>query len=197
MLPQLGFTFLQTELEGEDIDLLPMEKNSTFAADPTPEGIAPSTPNRDQVEQRNQTESSDPSGEVCLIQGNRLPARHMKMVQAKVCGYTEKSLALFEPEIESLQEKELSMTEATTQPDVDNCVTLIIQNDSHEPTYLRKDQVLGRVYPASLQMNTEEVVAHPDEYHELVPLLNLLQSASQTALMGNSIVPSSEEPDIS
>ena len=188
LLPQLGFIFLQTELEGEDIDLLSMEKSSTFAAD--------FTPDRDQVEQRNQTGYSDPSGEVCLIQATRLPARHMKMVRAKVCGYTEKSLALFEPEIESLQEKGLSMTEATTQPDVDNCVTLIIQNDSHEPTYLRKDQVLGRVYPASLQMTTEEVVPHPDEYHEPVPLLNLLQSASQTALLENSMVPLSEEPDI-
>jgi len=45
------------------------------------------------------------------------------------------------------------MAEAAMEPDADNCVTLIMQNDALEPTRLKKGQVLGRVYPASLLTN--------------------------------------------
>ena len=89
------------------------------------------------------------------------------------------------------------MTEAITQPDVDHCVTLIIQNEKHEPTYLCKDEVLGKVYPASQQMTTEEVLTHPGDGHELaVSQLNLLQGALQTSVE-QPLTPATKEPNTS
>jgi len=65
----------------------------------------------------------------------------------------DSSFALFEPDNHLLEMKGLSMAEAAMEPDADNCVTLIMQNDALEPTRLKKGQVLGRVYPASLLTN--------------------------------------------
>ena len=116
----------------------------------------------------------------------------MKMVRAKVSGYSEKSLSLFEPDVELLKERGLSMTEATTEPDINNCVTLIIQNESHTLIYLSKDQVLGKVYPASLQVGPHESEGH----EQTVPLLNMLQSSSQTSLRESPVISPLEEPAI-
>ena len=147
LLPQLGFIFLQTEPNGEDLDLLQVKENCapedkvTQRSDPMPPH-----PNTDKDEQSNPELSILP-GVVCLIQATRLPARHMKMVRAKVSGYTHKTPVLFEPEVELLRVRGLSMADAMTEPGVDNCVTLILQNESHEPIYLDKDQVLGKLSP--------------------------------------------------
>ena len=193
LLPQLGFIFLQTEIEGEDVDLLWGEQSRTMRADPVPGGVAPSPPTSEPEELPNQTQPTHPPGEVCLIQATRLPARHMKTVRGKVRGFTEKSLALFEPEVESLQEKGLSMSEATTQPDGDSCVTLIIQNDSHEPT-----KCWERCIPASPQSIAEEVCLHPDDCRESTgPRINQIQSAAPTSQVETPFVSSSDEPDTS
>ena len=80
---------------------------------------------------------------VRLIQATRVPAQHQKLLKARVTGLEDSSLALFEPE-DLLGVKGLSMAEAATEPDADNCVTLIMQNDALEPTRLKKRQILGR-----------------------------------------------------
>ena len=76
-----------------------------------------------------------------------MTAQHKKLLRAKVTGLEDTSLALFEPDNHLLGVKGLSVAEAATEPDADNCVTLIMQNDTLEPTHLNKGQVLGRFYP--------------------------------------------------
>ena len=105
-----------------------------------------------------------------------MPARHQKLLKARVTGLEDSSLALFEPE-DLLGVKGLSMAEAATEPDADNCVTLIMQNDALEPTHLKKGQILGRVIPASLLTNTEQTSCDDEEQGLFMPSLNLLSSA--------------------
>ena len=73
--------------------------------------------------------------------------------------------------------KALSMAEVATEPDADNCVTLIMQNDALEPTHLKKGQVLGRVYPASLLPNAKQESSNYEEQRLFVASLNQLSSA--------------------
>ena len=115
---------------------------------------------------------------VRLIQATRVPARHQKLLKARVTGLEDSSLALFEPE-DLLGVKGLSMAEAATEPDADNCVTLIMQNDALEPTRLKKGQILGRIVPASLLTNTEQTSCDDEEQGLFMPSLNLLSSAPQ------------------
>jgi len=118
------------------------------------------------------------SGVVLLIQATRVPARHKKMLRAKVTGLEDSSLALFEPDNHSLGMKGLPMAEAAMETDADNCVTLIMQNDALEPTRLKKGQVLGRVYPASLLTN-EDQNSHDKGQEVFLPSLKQLSSAPQ------------------
>ena len=59
--------------------------------------------------------------------------------------------ALFEPDNSQLVKMDLTMAEAIMEPDKDHCVTLIVENQSLEPTQLMEGQVLEKVYPALLQ----------------------------------------------
>ena len=87
---------------------------------------------------------------VCLIRALRVPGRHSKLVRATVRSTFEAgSLVLFEPDSD-LNQQGLCMTEAATEPRSDQSVTLIIENESTQPVWLKKGQVLGRVEPASL-----------------------------------------------
>ena len=127
LLPALGFIFLQTELEGEDVDLLKPQQ-------------ARAEVNKESPEPSKQTSGSD--REVLGVKG-------------------------------------LSMAEAAKEPDADNCVTLIMQNDVLEPTRLKKGQILGRIVPASLLTNTEQTSCDDEEQGLFMPSLNLLSSAPQ------------------
>ena len=114
---------------------------------------------------------------VRLIQATRVPAQHQKLLKARVTCLEDSSLALYEPDNDLLGVKGLSMAEAATEPDADNCVTLIMQNDALEPTHLKKGQILGRVIPASLLTNTEQTSCDDEEQGLFMPSLNLLSSA--------------------
>ena len=85
---------------------------------------------------------------VRLLQAVRLPARHKKLLKAKVEGSTDGPCALFEPEPEL--GAELSMPEALVKPDASCIVTLVMENSSFEPTRLKKGRILGQLYPASI-----------------------------------------------
>lgn len=85
---------------------------------------------------------------VRLLQAVRLPARHKKLLKAKVEGSTDGPCALFEPEPEL--RAELSLPEALVKPDASCIVTLMMENSSFEPTRLKKGRILGQLYPASI-----------------------------------------------
>lgn len=119
----------------------------------------------------------------------------MKMIRAKVSGRTQKTPALFEPESELLKVRGLSMADVITEPDVNNCVTLIIQNESHEPIYLDRNQVLGKLSTVSLQENSEAVPNEDENPESRVPLLNMLQSVSSASPREPPMITSVERPD--
>ncbi len=90
ILPQLGFVFLQTEIESADIDLLvprpAVEDVSRLATAPL------DTP-----------QEQEPIRVVQLIQATRLPARHQKLLRARVTGCSDLPLTLLSQTPESWQ----------------------------------------------------------------------------------------------
>ena len=85
-----------------------------------------------------------------LLNTVQVPGRHSKLVRAKVdsCRGSE-SLALFESDYE-LNAKDLSIADAAIEPRSDHSVTLIVENESFQPVWLKKGQVLGKTEPVSL-----------------------------------------------
>ena len=149
LLPQLGFSFLQVQREGKNVDLLHMPEPEQSAD--CGRGTGPVTTAL--VEDQGETKPQG-RGVVHLIQATRLLGRHMKLLRAHLKGLREQPLSLFEPECSLQTERGLMLAEAVTLPDVDDCVTLVIQNQASHTTRLRKGQVLGAVYPVSLCSST-------------------------------------------
>ena len=91
-----------------------------------------------------------PQGVVRLLQAVRIPARHQKLLRAKIEGLRGHSTAVFEPEPDLAKQMGLSMPESLVEPDGNQWVTLTMENSSFEPTRLMKGRELGRVYPADV-----------------------------------------------
>ena len=100
ILPKLGFLFIRAECEGDDVDMLEFESPGAEGGCDDSEGV--------------HAAGSGDAGEgtVCLVQAVRLPARHAKLVRAKVTGKEGYSLTCFEPDLEELGTKGLVMSEA-------------------------------------------------------------------------------------
>ena len=106
--------------------------------------------------------SVHPPAIVRLLQAVRLPARHKKLLKAKVEGFTDSHFALFEPEPEL--RNELIVPEALVEPDASSIVTLIMENSSLEPTRLKKGRILGQLCPVSTISNQDSApVKEPTE----------------------------------
>lgn len=136
--PELGFLFLQTELGkgGPAKDLL-QEKawavSEVLLLEPNPEESLP-----------------QPAPVVHLIQATRLPARHVKLVRARVDAERSATPTLFEPAESMLGERGLVMDSSLTEPDQEQRVILAIHNPSREPVHLQKGQVLGQLQEATV-----------------------------------------------
>ena len=112
---------MQTELEGEDVDLLKLQQARAEVNKESPEP-SEQTSGSDREEEQAKSVNTV-SGVVRLVQAARVPARHQKLLKARVTGLENSSLALFEFDNDLLGVKGLSMAEAATEPDADNCVT--------------------------------------------------------------------------
>ena len=100
---------------------------------------------------------SEPTGNaVHLIQATRVPARHSKMIRARVEGLGSEQVSLFEPDTSALTEQGLRMAEATVAPDLDNQVILLIDNESFNPVKLKKGLQLGKVHPVTVDPAEEQ-----------------------------------------
>ena len=131
ILPQLGYLFIQSTMEGEDLNLLRSKCNNSSdeqenASEAQPEVIG----NCNTEETTNVASESDCSqvliadvhnlsevvGTVHLIQATKLPARHRKMVRTQVAGASSEDceLILFEPNLGELEEKCLLAPEILT-----------------------------------------------------------------------------------
>ena len=99
MLSKLGFLFVRTEVEDDDVDLLEEAEPATEQEDQVPGGTLEGT-----------------RGTVCVLQAVRLPAQHAKLVRVGVQGLEEHSLAYFEPN-HGLDERGILMADAAIEPD--------------------------------------------------------------------------------
>ena len=74
-------------------------------------------------------ESNSPvsSAVVKLLTATRLPAKHGKTVrEVHVCDFVEKGIAVFEPCKSMIAERDVMIDDVVTEPDVAQCVTLLI-----------------------------------------------------------------------
>ncbi len=72
-----------------------------------------------------------------LLQAVRLPARHQKLLRARVegphdCHASEDSM--FEPGVNLRYVAGLNMAEAVVRPDESGIITLVLENAAYEPT---------------------------------------------------------------
>ena len=95
-------------------------------------------------------------GVVRLLQAVRLPARHRKLLQAKVEGYWDRGVAVFDPEPDFTEKDGLNLAEAVVEQDKSQIVTLIMENASCEPARLKKGRVLGQLSPITMAIATDE-----------------------------------------
>ena len=188
LLPQLGFHFIQLQPQGESVNLLTMgmKEQMEIVSLRDNEETVPGKQIQSQEEsssmlvtrQKKQTELETSTSQkestskresdsqhvttVCLLQATRLPAQHKKLLRARVQGLKERTLMFFQPGSERLQEKELTMDEAVTVPDCDDCITLIIENHGLQPIRLKKGEMLGTLEPVSLG-SVPELLTEPEE----------------------------------
>ena len=95
-------------------------------------------------------------GVVRLMQAVRLPAHHRKVLQAKVDGYWDRGLAVFDPEPDFMEKDGLNLAEAVVEQDKSQIVTLVMENASYEPARLKKGRVLGQLSPVTMAIATDE-----------------------------------------
>ena len=150
VLPQLGFSLTQCGADHSiPTDLLHTQPHTT-----------PNDAGTDQQETRGlaeggtipflQTADTAPPAVVKLMQATRLPARHSKMVRIKIEGPCADGTCLFEPELQSLGERGLSMADAVVGVGDGGGLTMVVTNQGTAPVRLEVGEVLGELQPASV-----------------------------------------------
>ena len=91
-------------------------------------------------------------GVVRLLQAVRLPACHRKVLHARVEGYWDHGLAVFDPEPDFMEKDGLNLAEAVVEQDKSQIVTLVMKNASYEPARLK----LGQLSPVTMAIATDE-----------------------------------------
>ena len=150
VLPQLGFSLTQCEADHSNpTDLLHTQPHTT-----------PKHANTDQLETQDSAEGraipsrqaadTAPPAVVKLMQATRLPARHSKMVRIKIEGACGDGTCLFEPELQSLGERGLTMADAVVGVGDGGGLTMVVTNQGTTPVQLEVGEVLGELQPASI-----------------------------------------------
>ena len=77
--------------------------------------------------------------------------RHFKVVRARVdASWGSSSLALFEPDNEGLS--------MAVELEADETLTLLVENESCQPIWLQKGQVLGKLEPICLVVSSKLLI---------------------------------------
>ena len=106
-------------------------------------------------------------GTVKLITATRLPARQARLVRARVEGADDVSVTLLQP-ASWLRERGLIIEEAALAPDDEHCVSIPIQNFSHEPLSLEPGELLGQIEPVTLLTDPTPLVEDSIEFEKIV-----------------------------
>ena len=122
ILPQLGYLFIQSTMDGKDVNLLGSECHPSSSKQESASkiqcGVSGNYGKSTEVALESNcgqamnkdncySNSSKVVGTVHLIQATKLPARHKKMVKTQVAGVSHENynLVLFEPNMGELEEK--------------------------------------------------------------------------------------------
>ena len=147
LLLVLGFVLVEQGEDGIDIDLI--TKSLLNPCD------SPKTTPGDEGSIRpvdcESNEESISTTIVRLVQAVKLPARHGKILKARIDGQEGKSPLLFEPDMELCNGLGLSVADSFVEPDENNLITLLVENKELTPTHLDGEQQLGKVTNATLQ----------------------------------------------
>ncbi len=212
LLPQLGFTLLESSTDGTGMDLLQsniwrkvteteessdvrreeelvvMESSETEST----EGSSDVQTGEEQLQiLRDPTsltvggnESQERVGVVRLLQAVRLPARHQKLLRARVDGLPNRELALFEPDSELRKKDGLNMAEAILEPDASNTVTLVLENAGCEALRLKKGRVLRMLQPVQLVSSQPVDATDTEDDHSFDPQQKLVGLVRTTPCSG-------------
>ena len=151
VLPQLGYLFVQSTMEGEDMDSLRHEFDSSSVMEESVSEVNPTEMDAN-CDHNIWPMVPEAVGTVHLIQTTKLPARYRKMVKTQVAGvdYEDcKLVIIFESNACGFEEGCILMPEALTSVDtIINKVVLVLENHGCEPIYLEAGQMLGWIYDA-------------------------------------------------
>ena len=168
VLPQLGYLFVQNTMEGEGVDLLRNEFDSSSIMEENVSEVNPTDMDAN-CDHNIRPMVPEAVGTVHLIQATKLPARHRKMVKTQVAGvgYEDCKLVIFKPNDCGLEEGCILMPEILTNVNTNNKVVLVLENHGCEPIYLEAGQMLGWIYDATVCQGWEvggstDVNALPD-----------------------------------
>ena len=151
VLPQLGYLFVQSTMEGEDVDLLRNEFDSSSVMEESVSEVNPTEMDAN-CDHNIWPMVPEAVGTVHLIQATKLSARHRKMVKTQVAGvsYEDCKLVIFKPNACGMKEGCILMPEALTSVDINNKVVLVLENHGCEPIYLEVGKMLGWIYDATI-----------------------------------------------
>lgn len=136
LLPKLGFSLIQSQSADTAVDHFCKQEWKVH--------------NQPDAEQSASVESpSSTTATVRLITATKLPARHVKVVRARVDGVGEPRIMLFLPQ-NLLELKGLCVEEAVLEPDGELCVSVPIKNSSCEPVCRVPGEVLGELQPVTV-----------------------------------------------
>ena len=122
-------------------------------------------------------------GTVKLITATKLPARQARLVRAKVEGAGDVSVSLLQP-ASQLREKGLLVEEAAISPDDEHCVSIPIQNFSHEPLCLKPGEILGQLQPVTLITDPTPLIEESIEFEKTIAK----NKNSGNSVIGNSVI---------
>ena len=140
VLPKLGFVLLESGAGDVATDYLSQQETNDRP---------PTTTNNRKLEIS--------PGTVKLITATRVPARHVRIVKAKLDGVAQGSVALLTAG-DGFEERGLRITESLLEPDGEHCVHLPIQNVSCTSICLDSGAMLGQVQPVTIVTDAEEIV---------------------------------------
>ena len=122
LLPKLGFSLLESQNNGETVDLFSRGKQSPE------QSTKPKSIPTEKVSTEETLVSSVSPAKLYVLQATRLPALHKKLVRAQVRVPKDQSLSLFVPMTDPLKTTGLKMEEAVMCPDDNECITLIVES---------------------------------------------------------------------
>ena len=109
------------------------------------EGGQTGTPDRMSPAELHSSDEDKPERVVYLLSATRIPARHQKLVHAKIHGRLEAQILLFTP---ICSQSDLSIVDAAIEGGDDICTMLLVTNSGTSSVFLPAGAELGTVSPA-------------------------------------------------